>query len=296
MSLSSLSKETGLDVFLIISNLSLWIPAALSFYYLRVTKFPIYYVLGPLYFLMGLVSGMYHSCDSFPSTCLFSFKTHNHLDFFFAQLIIPVSAIYLIYFPPWLYWLQGALILVLYAPGVWVITVTMSTDLWVQGLIAAAAILPVFMYWIWYAYYSKQVTGTARLPPYSWGYFVLAIALLGLSISLFSVQNIWHNGYWAVHSLWHVLAAEGQYFLLKVRTALPQYKIRNTETLIGMPFIKTKNPKVCHYCLGAHPDAMMEECQHVVAHASCMAAGYLEKENFKCPQCDTKVRRVEILK
>lgn len=299
MSLSSLSKQTGLDAFLIVSNVSLWIPSALSFYYLRLTKVPIYFVLGPLYFIMGLVSGLYHSCDSFPSTCLFEFKTHNNLDFFFAQLIIPVSAIYLIYFPPWLYWFQGVLILVLFAPAVWVITVTMSTDLWVQGLIAGASLLPVLIYWAWYAYYTQKITGKARFPPYSWGYLVLTISLLGLSVTLFSFQQLWHSGYWAIHSLWHILAAIGQYFLLKVRTALPQYNKQINAMMIGTNaaanLTDAPTEAHCYYCLGPAPDAQLRECGHFIAHSGCLHPGYLENKGIRCPHCQTKSRGVNII-
>jgi hypothetical protein len=67
--------------------------------------------------------------------------------------------------------------------------------------------------WEWYEYPFKG---------YDWYAFSSGMALTGLACVLFAIQNNWHAGYPYVHSVWHILAALGQYHILCTRDAAPK--------------------------------------------------------------------------
>jgi uncharacterized membrane protein len=67
-------------------------------------------------------------------------------------------------------------------------------------------------YWIVYAYIYDF-----KLPPYDWYYFYLGACLLGMSTMLFSVQHVWPDFYWLVHSLWHIAASFGLHYLIQIK-------------------------------------------------------------------------------
>lgn len=195
--------NSGKDVLLILSNLAFLIPFSRAVYYRRWTR-------AAIYFIIVFASGLYHCCDSYSNLCIFEFSTHHNLDFFFAELIIPLSALYLIYFTPGYFWIERWLI-ILFAIGIFVIQITLPGELYVQAIVSGIALFILVVYWIYFYNHYK------RFPYYNWIDFLLFLSFTALSISLFSVQNIWHEGYWAVHSIWHISAAVGQTYLLSTR-------------------------------------------------------------------------------
>jgi len=218
---SIFSFTTGADVLLIVSNLAFLVPAVTAVYlYRRVKQDLIFLVAAAIYVCVLLASATYHSCNSFSATCLFDAATHKGIDFFFAQLVIPLSTVLLIYFPgawnsiPWWF-------MVFMAGLLFVLEITVGEGFIVQMSLALACFVVLTVYWIGHAAYTKRSTGRAAMPLYNWSDFVMAIMLTFVAISLFSTQMQWHSGYWAIHSDWHVIGALGQYFLLTTKIAPP---------------------------------------------------------------------------
>lgn len=192
----------GWYVLTILSNLFFIIPSIRAFYMYR-------YFRSIVYFVMIFASGAYHACDSFDA-CIFDADLHHHLDFFFAQLIIVLSGLYIVYFPIekeyWEYWLiviGGLTIVVLQA--------TLPGELTVQAGLCGIIFAGIVIYWV----YQKGTYG--KIPKYRWDMFLTGISLLAGSVMLYTIQNIWYQNYWGVHSLWHVAAALGQDFFLRIK-------------------------------------------------------------------------------
>ena len=82
------------QIFPIISNLAFIPPAIRAAYHGHYTR-------SAIYALIPFTSGSYHACDAYASACLFSFSFHRQLDFFFAELIIPLSALFLVFWGDW---------------------------------------------------------------------------------------------------------------------------------------------------------------------------------------------------
>jgi len=196
----------GVDMLTVYSNLFLLIPAVTAYYLNRRLR-------SIIYVFMCIFSALYHLCDSF-EICLFSFEFHHNLDFFFAEFLIILGGLYLVEFTPrtqWIeYWLifTGALIIVI-LQGV------LPGELSVQAGITAVVFFGVVIYWIVY----KNEFG--HIPKYDWSNLTLGLALTSGSIILFSVQNVWYQGYWGVHSLWHTAAAIGQHYILMCKKKVP---------------------------------------------------------------------------
>lgn len=188
-----------------LSNLFLLFPFVLAIYYRLIGR-------AFVYFSAMIASSLYHLCDSY-GACLFDFHTLHNFDFFFAQLLIWLGALYFVHWPTkysWVEWilaLLGALFIV-------VLLIVLPGELYVQAGIAGVGFLLVIIYWF-----------IAGIPKYRWSYVVLALALSGSSIVLFSIQNIWPGAYWGVHSLWHVAAAIGQFYLLMIKPR--KHKVSN---------------------------------------------------------------------
>lgn len=154
----------------------------------------------------------YHLCDSF-NVCLFTSAQHHHFDFFFAQLIIWSSGLYILHFGIYQEWIEWVLLGV---GGIVIIIlqITLPGELVVQAGIAGLSFVIIVFYWIIYAeHYSPR----HRIPTYYWPDFVVAIALTGAAIILFVVQNLAIIPYWIPHSLWHITAAVGQDYLLTIK-------------------------------------------------------------------------------
>lgn len=162
----------------------------------------------------------YHIC-LFNNQCLFNFVTLQHLDFFFAQYFIIYLAIYVVHWTPKWRWLEWTLVFV----GGFVIAIliiALPGELYVQAGIVFVCLLGIAVYWIIYA----NTCGEGRVPPYDWNNFALAIGLIAISTTMFSIQNVVPQLYWAAHSIWHATAALGFHFWLQIKqppTPDPKY-------------------------------------------------------------------------
>jgi len=192
-----------LDIFLVISNLVFFIPAIRAVKWYRWTR-------APIYFLIVFASGSYHTCRSYSNLCIFPYQLHYNLDFFFAELIIPLSALYLIYFPTFYQWVERWLI-ILFAILIFVLQIYTNGAIMVQLIIVAISFAFVSIYWI--RYYAQH----GRLPRYDWIMLSRGITVTMLSVALFTVQGRYVEGYWGGHSVWHVLGALGQDYILRAR-------------------------------------------------------------------------------
>ena len=165
---------------------------------------------------------MYHACNSFEGHCVLNANFHRQLDFFFAQFVIPATALYIIIFPKEYAFLERIL-LILFAVSIIIVQATVGEVFMAQLGIVGVAFGIMLAYWIGYAIWSWAVKKTPNLPDYEWEYFAWGIALTGIASALFATELQNHNLYWAVHSCWHTLAAMGQYFILCIRPAAPRY-------------------------------------------------------------------------
>lgn len=192
-----------LDLCLVVSNLIFFIPAIRAVKWFRWTR-------APIYFLVVFASGSYHTCRSYSNLCIFSYQLHHNLDFFFAELIIPLSALYLIYFPIFYQWIERWLI-ILFAILIFGLQVYTDGAVVVQLVIVGVSFSLVSVYWIGHYVEYK------RLPRYNWIMLSRGIFVTMLSVALFTTQGRYVNGYWAGHSVWHVLGALGQDYIIRAR-------------------------------------------------------------------------------
>lgn len=197
------------DVFTVISNLAFLLPAYEAFWRNRITR-------GMVYSLIIVASSMYHICNSFRGVCFgASPYVWRSGDFFFAQLVIPLTALYVIQFPRTGYWyLVEHVLIILFAVGTALGQVYFGTTLYLQLILSGISLALIFVYWTVFAIYQCRIGRDRWLPDYNWQYFSIAIGLAALSAALFTAEMQSHLFYWAVHSVWHVCAALSQFFLL----------------------------------------------------------------------------------
>ena len=202
-------------VLLIYSNLSFLVPALQA---LKLNR----WTMAALYVFMILASSFYHACNNWTGDCVLDADVLRKTDFFFAQLLIVITALYLIQFTPHWAFIERWLILVA-ALALFVVEVTMDEPFMAQVIIVGVSVALIVGYWIGYACTARWRKGRYRyFPPYDWEAFALGIALTALACVLFSTQLAWHLGYPWVHSIWHTLAAFGQYWILCTRPAAPR--------------------------------------------------------------------------
>lgn len=203
----------GPDVLTVISNAAFVLPAveaARRRYWWRFC----------IYLLVLVSSSLYHTCNSFHGACA-GLPPHvpREMDFFFAQLLIPLTALYIIWFPPDpLYWAEPVLI-VASAFGIFLAEQYWESSLTMQLVLSGISFFLILLYWIIYG------TVYRELPRYHWDKFGLAIGLTALSTTLFVVEMMNPPFYWAIHSVWHVNAALAQYFLLLIWPKRPDEMI-----------------------------------------------------------------------
>ena len=195
-----------IDIFLVISNLVFFIPAIRAVQYHRWTR-------AAIYFSIVFVSGMYHTCRSYSNLCIFDFRLHYDMDLFFAQLCIPLALLYLINFPPLYRWVERWLILA-FAFLIFVLQVFTGGALIVQLILISFSFLVVIG---WLLLFKNKTLN------YDWVMLERGIILTAMSTTLFTVQDRYMDGFWAVHSLWHMLAAFGQYYILAIKPKAPIY-------------------------------------------------------------------------
>jgi len=181
----------------------------------------------PLFFLGVLVwSSSYHACDSWTDACLFSnYQLLHDLDFWFAQMVVSLSLIHLIYWvsphpdiakPVGIPFLQTAFIFFFGLINALVIALTNSST-GGQVLTTGAAVLTVAIYWFVYVCVYKH------FPKYNWGDFLVGISFTGSSLLLFNLQNQVPEMYWIIHSLWHALGLCGAWYWASVMPLYPSW-------------------------------------------------------------------------
>ena len=220
-----LSIIFGPHVLLGASNAVVLIPSCASIYLHRWTR-------AALYFFMIFASSFYHACNSWPGHCVFEATTSRKIDFFFAQLLIPVTALYIIKFPVKYAFIERWLIMA-FALGLFVVEVFSNEPFIVQLIVAFISLALVFAYWIVFAIQSRRAGGEARLPTYDWRAFLMGIAMTSLACGLFVTQKRWHLGYPWVHTIWHTLAALGQYYILCIRNEAPRNAVMDARIWAG---------------------------------------------------------------
>lgn len=215
------------DVLTIISNFVFLVPMVEAFRRHRWTR-------AMIYASIIVFSSMYHACNSYRDRCVFDANFHRQLDFFFAQFVIPATALYIICFPHGWEFLERIL-LILFVVAIVLVQATMGEVFVAQLGITAVAFGFIVLYWVGYAIWkwmNKKKLGVSDndgdnkyryLPDYHWEPFAWGIALTGVASALFATELQNHNLYWAVHACWHSLAAMGQYFILQIKQAAPRY-------------------------------------------------------------------------
>lgn len=193
-----------MEVFTVISNAALFIPAYTAYKYKRIFR-------APTLFIEAIVSALYHLCD-YSGHCLFQFQTLQYFDFFFAQLLIVLSGLYLIHFKRNYEWIEWIMIFI-FMCAIVVLQVVLPGELYVQAGLIAAIVIILITYWYIFG-----------VPRYNLFYLALATMFLSMSAILFSYQTCYPEGYWDIHSLWHILGALGINFMFYTKKPARLYQ------------------------------------------------------------------------
>lgn len=216
------------DAFTIASNLAFLLPLYESICRQR-------WIRAVNYAAIVISSSAYHGCNSFGNACLgLPPDTLRHMDFFWAQLIIPLTALYTI---EWWSdaWYAAETVLIFVAGFVlFIVQRYMGDSIYLQLVVSGASFGGIFAYWFLYAIRrcrkydtspSDPAASRRYLPKYRWEYFCGGIGLSGVAVALFAAEMLSHRHYWAVHSCWHVDAALAQVLMLNIWPA-PKESIR----------------------------------------------------------------------
>lgn len=170
-----------------------------------------------VYLLTVFASGFYHACFAMLHVCLLDPTSHQHLDFFLSYLLVPLTALYFIDFTPKWSFVERWLIL---AFGV-VIFVLRTQYSGHDQMIALYGITGVLVGAV-VMYVGAQYERYRRVPPFRWRYLLGGLVCVIVSFVFF----FWPEwlGYTASHSIWHVLAALGQYLILHGRDTPSEYR------------------------------------------------------------------------
>lgn len=107
-----------------------------------------------------------------------------------------------------------------------VLELTVGEGFIVQLVLALVSLVIISVYWI-----ITCIRKQGRLPGYDWNFVGLGLAVTCMACALFATQMQWHTSYWAVHSIWHVLGALGQFFLLYIRPPMPKFAFADAPLL-----------------------------------------------------------------
>lgn len=106
---------------------------------------------------------------------------------------------------------------------------TLPGELVVQAIICGIVFGIVVIYWIGYASWQSYMAKRGKrkietwLPPYDWEMMFWGISLIGLSVVLFSSQQVYPGLTWASHSLWHMTSALGFHYLWQIKKPAEKY-------------------------------------------------------------------------
>jgi hypothetical protein len=140
---------------------------------------------------------------------------HHHLDFFFSQLLIVLTALYFIDFGSWSF--LERILIIFGALGIFFIEALTPTQLLTQALISGASLLLICIYVFLY-----HPARHGRVPDYHWPNVTWGIIFIALGCLCFALINQTSDGnYWWLHSMWHIFAGIGQFFILRIRDPVP---------------------------------------------------------------------------
>lgn len=183
---------------LVYSNLIFLLPAGRALARGLITRF-VFNALVPF------TSGGYHQCRSSGDPCWLNlpYIVFRDADFSIAQMMIPLSALYLIHWKEYA-WLERIFILAFLAGIIFAVIQSGDELATIAAIIASISVAIVVVYWIAYALTSYWATGRSAFPRYDWGALVAGLAFTGIGIALFQVQNVLPmSWYWYVHSAWY---------------------------------------------------------------------------------------------
>lgn len=193
-----------MEVLTVISNAALLIAAYIAFKKRRIFR-------APTIFTEAFVSSLYHLCD-YSGHCLFQFQTLHYFDFFFAELLVVLAGLYLIWFEKDYEWVEWIMIFI-YICAIVVLQVVLPGELYVQGGLIGSLIIVLITYWCIFG-----------IPKYDWYYLTIGTIFLSISAILFSYQSASPDGYWAIHSLWHLFGAIGISFIFYTKESAELYR------------------------------------------------------------------------
>lgn len=179
-------------------------------------------------------SSIYHLCKPENGVCLLPYHALGNFDFLFAILNMVITALYLVpfdavYINPTTRKYVGrgvtgaklirpsqrhieTLIILSYA---FIIAVLLSLGF--NGVIAFLVVGVTIVLVVTGATIYNYINWHIR-PHFDWLDLIIAGTLLLAGATLFIVQEYMsHHVYWIIHSIWHVLAAVGQFYLLDSR-------------------------------------------------------------------------------
>lgn len=167
-------------------------------------------------------SAMYHSCYAFSSTCHLDPLTYQAFDFFFAQMILPVTALNIVRFDGRWIWLKHLAILA-FGIVIGFAQNKLGYSIYIQLIITLVSVAIIVGYWVGYnvvrkARATKENPYKWQVVPdiYKWQPFGYGIGLSGIACALFSIQMSSHLLYWIIHSCWHICGAVAQDFILRI--------------------------------------------------------------------------------
>lgn len=186
-----------------------------------------------LYFLMIFASAFHHACLG-GINCVFPPTIARKTDFFFAQLLVPMTALYLIQ-EPLKYAKVKRYVIWLFMVTLFSVEVFTDEPFLIQLIVVCASLVMLCAYWIIYALHASRCCSdskpkrSCRFPPYDWYNLSMGFWLSILAVSLFGTQGHWPGGYDWIHSVWHILAAEGQDYFVQSRTPAPENAVVDAE-------------------------------------------------------------------
>lgn len=192
------------DVLLALSNLFFLLPFFQAIYKHRWTR-------AIIFFLLVFVSGFYHACYSEMDLCFVSHAIHHHLDFFFSNMLIPLTGLYFINFGKYFAFLERWLIVLTgFAIFLVVVDPNVSQEVLQYTLLGITTLLVLIGCILNWKEFEASYVATGLL-----------FTLIAFVFFVLSQQR--HDEYWLLHGFWHVFAAIGQYYILGIRKAAPRY-------------------------------------------------------------------------
>lgn len=183
------------DIFLVLSNIAFLWPSIEQFQRYHYTR-------ASIFFILIFASGTYHLCDSSLNTCILPIGLHHNLDFFFSQLVIPVTALSFILWSP-KHWYLDRLLIISSALAIFLIQVLVDTAQGIVQLSILGVALLIILGAIPHNYDKLH-----------WNYVLAAFVFTVGSFSLFYFGPVM---YWLVHSIWHILSAVGQAMFARIK-------------------------------------------------------------------------------